>query len=221
MKSGIIIFPGSNCDKDLAFALNSIAGNMTQLIWHKDSSLPRGLDIIFIPGGFSFGDYLRCGAIAAHSPIMKSVVSFANSGGYILGICNGFQILTETSLLPGSLMRNINLKFICCEQEVISNTNDNIFTKNFVKGKAFKIPVAHHDGNYVCNDTVLDSLMAEDRIALQYAENKNGSKSSIAGVLSKNKRVLGMMPHPERAMDKTSGLYAGKKLFYSIIEHIN
>lgn len=218
MRAAVIQFPGSNCDRDMAVAMDRVSGHNkpTQLIWHKESTLPDGLDIIAIPGGFSFGDYLRCGAIAARSPIMRSVIDFANKGGFVLGVCNGFQVLTESGLLPGALMRNANLKFICKDAGLRVETSDSVFTSNYKKGDVVNVPVAHHDGNYNADPETLKTLVGDDRIAFRYADNPNGSMDDIAGILSENRRVLGMMPHPERLNDPQLGGTDGSKLFESI-----
>jgi phosphoribosylformylglycinamidine synthase I len=220
MRAAVIQFPGSNCDRDLAVAFDKVSGHNkpSQMVWHKDDHLPEGLDVVAIPGGFSFGDYLRCGAIAARSPIIRSVVEFANQGGYVLGICNGFQVLTESGLLPGVLMRNSNLKFICKDVDLIVKTTDSAFTNRYAKGQKIRVPIAHHDGNYTTDPESLARLKDEDRIAYTYAENPNGSMDDIAGILSENRRVLGMMPHPERLNDKQLGGTDGAGLFESLAE---
>ena len=212
MHAGVIEFPGSNCDRDLAVAFE-VAGARVSRIWHKDTSLPAGLDVIGIPGGFSFGDYLRCGAIAARSPISRAIVDFANAGGYVIGICNGFQVLTETGLLPGALMRNAGLKFVCKPVGLKVVTADSAFTSRYEPGAEITIPVAHHDGNYTADSETLARLRGEGRIAFTYVENPNGSLADIAGILSENRRVLGMMPHPERAADPAHGGTDGLALF--------
>ncbi|APX88465.1 phosphoribosylformylglycinamidine synthase I [Brevirhabdus pacifica] len=217
MKAGVIVFPGSNCDRDMAVAFEK-AGADVQMIWHKDSSLPSGLDVLGVPGGFSFGDYLRCGAIAAQSPICRAVVDFAGKGGHILGVCNGFQVLTETGLLPGALMRNSNLKFICKNVELTVATDDSAFTSGYERGAQITVPVAHHDGNYVIDQDGLSRLRDEDRIAFTYASNPNGSVADIAGVLSENRRVLGMMPHPERRVEAAHGGEDGAAMFRGLID---
>lgn len=216
MRAAVIVFPGSNCDRDLAVALEHASGTRPQMVWHKDATLPDGLDLVAIPGGFSFGDYLRCGAIAAHSPVMRSVVAFAKSGGMVLGICNGFQVLVETGLLPGTLMRNSDLKFICKDVELKVETAHSPFTGAYTKDAVIRIPVAHHDGNYMADDETLARLRGEDRIAFRYVDNPNGSTAGIAGVLSVNRRVLGMMPHPERLSDPALGGRDGEGLFKSL-----
>lgn len=217
MKAAVIVFPGSNCDRDLAEGFRRAGAEVT-MVWHKDVSLPDGLDIIGIPGGFSFGDYLRCGAIAAQSPICRAVVDFAHKGGHVLGICNGFQVLCETRLLPGVLMRNAGLKFVCRDQRLKVETTQSPFTNRFVEGSEITIPIAHHDGNYSADPELQRELRAEDRIAFSYIDNPNGSAGNIAGVLSSNRRVLGMMPHPERAVDEAHGNLDGRAVFASILE---
>ena len=219
MHAAVITFPGSNCDRDLAVAFEN-AGAKVSRVWHKDTTLPDSIDIIGIPGGFSFGDYLRCGAIAANSPICRSVVDFADKGGYVLGICNGFQVLTETGLLPGALMRNANLKFICKSVDLTVETTDSAFTAGYGNGQTVSIPVAHHDGNYNADADVLARLNGEGRVAFRYADNPNGSMESIAGILSDNKRVLGMMPHPERSVDDGHGGTDGVALFRSMLDQM-
>ena len=218
MRVAVIRFPGSNCDRDLAVAFGKFARNRkpVEMIWHKDSSLPSGLDVIGIPGGFSFGDYLRCGAIAARSPIMQAVVAFAKKGGYVLGICNGFQVLTETGLLPGALMRNAGLKFVCRDVTLKVETTACAFTSVYRKGDLIRIPIAHHDGNYAADAETLLRLRGDDRVAFTYTDNPNGSVGDIAGVLSANHRVLGMMPHPERLNDAELGGIDGAALFEGI-----
>jgi phosphoribosylformylglycinamidine synthase I len=217
MKVAVIVFPGSNCDRDLAVAFRA-AGAEVSMVWHKDTDLPKGLDIIGIPGGFSFGDYLRCGAIAARSPICRAVVAHAKAGGFVLGICNGFQVLTETGLLPGALMRNAGLKFICRTEGLRVATADSPFTARYTKDQVLQIPIAHHDGNYVGDDDLITRLQGEDRVAFIYARNPNGSRADIAGILSENRRVLGMMPHPERAAEPGHGSRDGADLFTSLTD---
>ncbi len=212
MKAAVIVFPGSNCDRDLQVALQAQGMDVT-MVWHKDTSLPSGLDFVGIPGGFSFGDYLRCGAIAAQSPICRSVVDFANRGGYVFGVCNGFQILTETGLLPGALLRNAGLKYICRTIGLQVETSDSAFTSEWAKGDVINVPIAHHDGNYNADVDTLARLKGEDRVAFTYTENPNGAADDIAGILSENRRVLGMMPHPERASDDGHGSVEGTPMF--------
>ena len=216
MKAAVITFPGSNCDRDLAVALTA-AGAEVSRVWHKDQALPAGTDLVAVPGGFSFGDYLRCGAIAAHSPIAPAIRAHAAAGGYVLGICNGFQLLTELGLLPGALMRNGGLKFICREAVLKVASADSAFTSGYAPGEVIRLPVAHHDGNYQIDAEGLAALEGEGRIALTYAPGINGSVAGIAGVLSANRRVLGMMPHPERAAEAAHGGTDGARLFASLM----
>jgi phosphoribosylformylglycinamidine synthase len=216
MKSAVVTFPGSNCDRDLAVAFERAGFEVTR-VWHKDSALPAGTDVVGVPGGFSFGDYLRCGAIAAQSPIAAAIQTHAARGGYVLGICNGFQVLTEMRLLPGALMRNAGLKFACKTVELKVATTASAFTEGYTKGQSLMIPIAHHDGNYTIDSEGLKRLQGEDRVAFTYGQNPNGSMADIAGVLSENRRVLGMMPHPERANDPTLGGNDGAGLFASLM----
>ena len=216
MKAAVVVFPGSNCDRDLKVALERAGADVT-MVWHKDTEMPAGIDLIAIPGGFSFGDYLRCGAIAANSPICRAVVAHAERGGYVLGICNGFQVLTETGLLPGVLLRNAGLKYICKPVDLTVETADSAFTSGYGAGAAITVPIAHHDGNYFADDTTLTRLEGEDRVAFRYVDNPNGSARDIAGLLSQNRRVLGMMPHPERMADPLHGNTEGRVLFESVV----
>lgn len=216
MRAAVVVFPGSNCDRDMAVALKAAGADVT-MVWHKDASLPDGVDLVAVPGGFSFGDYLRCGAIAAQSPICHAVVAHANRGGYVLGVCNGFQVLTETGLLPGALMRNSGLKFICKTVDLKVETSDSAFTEGYNAGDIVAYPVAHHDGNYTVDDDTLSQLRDANRIAFTYCDNPNGSVADIAGVLSENRRVLGMMPHPERAVDAGHGGTDGQALFRGLL----
>lgn len=216
MKAAVIVFPGSNCDLDMAVALRQAGADVT-MVWHKDASLPAGLDVVAVPGGFSFGDYLRCGAIAAQSPVCQAVVTHAGRGGYVLGVCNGFQVLTETGLLPGALMRNAGLRFVCRTEGLRVSTTASAFTAAYAAGAAINLPIAHHDGNYFADADTLGRLTGEDRVAFRYITNPNGSVDDIAGVLSENRRVLGMMPHPERAVDPAHGGTDGAALFTGLI----
>ncbi|MDR9482950.1 MAG: phosphoribosylformylglycinamidine synthase subunit PurQ [Salibaculum sp.] len=216
MKVAVLQFPGSNCDRDLAVALRQAGADVT-VVWHKDNGLPAGTDLVAVPGGFSFGDYLRCGAIAANSPICRALVRHAERGGYVLGVCNGFQVLTETGLLPGALMRNRDLKYICKPVDLTVETTDSVFSEGYGPGDGITLPVAHHDGNYFADEAVLEALRAEDRIAFTYRDNPNGSVADIAGILSQNRRVLGMMPHPERAVDPAHGGTDGAALFRALV----
>ncbi|MBK5927012.1 phosphoribosylformylglycinamidine synthase subunit PurQ [Rhodobaculum claviforme] len=215
MKAAVVTFPGSNCDRDLAVAFAAAGFDVTR-VWHKESGLPAGLDVVGLPGGFSFGDHLRCGAIAARAPIMAAVAGFARSGGHVLGICNGFQVLCEAGLLPGALMRNAGLRFVCRPERLVVATADSPFTHPWAAGTQVDIPVAHHDGNYRADADTLARLRDEDRIAFRYAGNPNGSADDIAGVLSENRRVLGMMPHPERAADARLGGTDGAVVFRAL-----
>lgn len=219
MHAAVVVFPGSNCDRDLAVAFER-AGARVSMVWHKDTALPEGVDIVGLPGGFSYGDYLRCGAIAARSPICRSVVAHAGRGGFVIGICNGFQILTETGILPGALLRNAGLKYVCKPVELIVATTDSAFTRLYQKDQRITVPIAHHDGNYHADDATLDRLEAEDRIAFRYAQNPNGAARDIAGVLSDNRRVLGMMPHPERMAETLHGGSDGALLFRGLVREL-
>jgi phosphoribosylformylglycinamidine synthase len=215
MKAAIIVYPGSNCDRDLAVAFRN-AGAEVAMVWHKETVLPEGTDVVGVPGGFSFGDYLRCGAIAARSPVTSAVVEHAQKGGHVIGICNGFQVLVETGLLPGALMRNAGLRFICRTVPLKVATADSVFTSGYAPGATIRLPIAHHDGNYYADDRTLAALRAEDRIAFRYAEAVNGSSDDIAGLLSANRRVLGLMPHPERAAEQAHGGTDGAPLFAAL-----
>lgn len=216
MKAAVITFPGSNCDRDLAVAFEQ-AGFQVARVWHKDQELPPGVDVVGVPGGFSFGDYLRCGAIAAQSPIASAVKTHAERGGFVIGICNGFQVLTEMGLLPGALMRNAGLRFVCKTVALRVETTASAYTSAYGRGQEIRVPVAHHDGNYTIDSEGLARLQSEDRIAFRYAQNPNGSMADIAGVLSANRRVLGMMPHPERAADALHGGIDGRMLFKGLM----
>lgn len=220
MRAAVIVFPGSNCDRDLAVAFEKTTGQAPVMVWHKDSSLPEGIDVVGIPGGFSFGDYLRCGAIAAQSPIATAVKSFAEKGGPVLGICNGFQVLCETGLLPGALMRNASLRYICRSVGLRVVTPDSPFTSGYAGGQEITLPIAHHDGNFSADDATLDLLEGENRVVFRYTDNPNGSDRDIAGVLSPNRRVLGMMPHPERAFDEAHGNVDGRAMFGSLLDSL-
>jgi phosphoribosylformylglycinamidine synthase subunit PurQ / glutaminase len=215
--SAVITFPGSNCDQDLEQALKLVSSK-TSKIWHADTELPSNLDLIAVPGGFSYGDYLRSGAIAANSKIMTEVKKFAEKGGYVIGICNGFQILTETQILPGTLLRNKNLKFLSKLTKLKIENNSSKFTNQYQNQQIIDIPIAHHDGNYFCSDDELKSLQDNQQIAFTYQDNPNGSIANIAGIFNKRKNVLGMMPHPERAINKIlANGDQGLDLFKSLI----
>lgn len=215
MKAAVITFPGSNCDRDLFDAFAKTGADVVK-VWHKETALPEGIDVIGVPGGFSFGDYLRCGAIASRSPIGQAIADFAGRGGYVLGVCNGFQVLTEMGLLPGALMRNAGLKFISKPVALRVETTDNAYTSGYVKGEEILIPIAHAEGNYQIDAEGLKALQDEDRIALRYVQNPNGATDDIAGVLSANRRVLGMMPHPERVVEDAQGGTDGAALFRAL-----
>lgn len=216
MKSAVIVFPGSNCDRDAQVALSQITGQDPAMVWHKDAEIPEGTDLVLLPGGFSYGDYLRSGAMAGASPIGDALRQHAQRGGYVLAICNGFQVATELGLLPGALLRNAGLTFICRPQPLEIATNS-AFTSAYGTQRDVSFPIAHHDGNYFADDETLDRLEGEGRVAFRYVDNPNGSARNIAGVLSENGRVLGMMPHPERAIGGHEGGADGVKLFESVL----
>ena len=217
MKFGVVIFPGSNCDHDALYALSRNLGQRVTEIWHESEDL-GDVDAVFLPGGFSYGDYLRCGAIARFSPVIQSVRRFAQSGGLVIGVCNGFQILCETGLLEGALIRNRDLRFICRTVDVVPGTTDSVFTSGCRTDRPMRIPIAHGEGCYIADDATLNRLEAEDRVAFRYhGDNPNGSSRSIAGVLSQGRNVLGMMPHPERACDGAVGSADGLAVFHSMI----
>ena len=219
MRAAVIQFPGSNCDRDMAVGFEKVSNGVKPImVWHKSPDLPKGLDVIGIPGGFSFGDYLRCGAIAARSPIMAAVKEFAAKGGYVIGICNGFQVLTESGLLPGVLMRNAGLKYICKDVDLTVETSNSTFTSKYAKGEKIRIPIAHHEGNYSADAETLKALASEDRIAFKYVNTPNGAADDIAGILSENRRVLGMMPHPERLNDPLLGGQDGARFFEGLAD---
>ncbi|MEM7665723.1 MAG: phosphoribosylformylglycinamidine synthase subunit PurQ [Pseudomonadota bacterium] len=200
-RAGVITFPGSNCDRDMAVALEAVSGEPAIRIWHGDADLPEGLDFIALPGGFSYGDYLRSGAMAAKSPILRAVVAAAGRGVPVLGVCNGFQVLTESGLLPGALMRNAQQTFVCRTVALDVANTSSVFTRGYSEGQQIRIPVAHHDGNYFADEATLDRIESEGRVAFRYADNCNGSRRDIAGLLNEAGNVLGMMPHPERAIE--------------------
>ena len=217
MQSAVIVFPGSNCDRDMAVALETVSGKKPHMVWHGDTELPAGLDVIAIPGGFSYGDYLRSGAMASRSAIIKPVIEAARRGVRILGVCNGFQILTETGLLPGALMRNSNINFVCKDVDLEVSNNNTAFTSRYAENAAISIPVAHHDGNFFADSDILDKLENEDRVIFRYRSDINGSSRNIAGIINEAGNVLGMMPHPERAIDKKHGGTDGLALFESLL----
>jgi len=229
MKACVIVFPGSNCDRDLQVALRNAMGSEPEMVWHGDSSFCE-VDLITVPGGFSYGDYLRAGAMAAKSPVMREIISRAKKGVPVLGICNGFQVLTESGLLPGALMRNANLKYVCKDVHLKVEASDTPFTQGYSNGGVLRIPVAHHDGNYFANDGLLDELESNSQIAFRYSDsdgeltedaNPNGSLRNIAGILNRERNVLGMMPHPERLADPTLGGTDGKAMFSGLVEALS
>ena len=227
MQAAIVLFPGTNRERDVAIALHRATGQVPATLWHRDTELPAGLDLLVLPGGFSHGDYLRCGAMAAHSPVMPAIRAFAARGGYVLGICNGFQILTEAQLLPGALLRNAALRFLSRDCHLRVERSGTAFTRQYQKGQVFRAPMAHGDGNYTADPATLDRLEGEDRVAFRYVTpegettavaNPNGSARSIAGIYSENGRVLGLMPHPEDLVDPLMGGTDGAPLFAGLVE---
>ncbi|MDX2289479.1 MAG: phosphoribosylformylglycinamidine synthase subunit PurQ [Hyphomicrobiaceae bacterium] len=224
-RASVIVFPGSNCDRDVKVALEAVTGRPAQMVWHQDSEVPAS-DVIVLPGGFSYGDYLRCGAMAAHSTIMRDVIAKAQAGTPVLGICNGFQILTEAGLLPGALMRNASLTFICRDVHLRCESADTFFSRAYRQGQVLRLPIAHHDGNYFADTDTLDRLEGEGRVVFRYSDanghvsaetNPNGSQRNIAGICSQNRRVLGLMPHPERLHERALGGTDGRRVFESIL----
>lgn len=217
MKFGVVTFPGSNCDHDCYYSVKTVTGKPVEFIWHQDTSL-KGFDAVILPGGFSYGDYLRTGALAKFSPIMREVKTFADKGGLVIGICNGFQILTEAGLLPGALMRNITRTFICKFLKLSTETTNSPFTNQMQKGQILSIPIAHGDGNYFADAETLKRLNGEDQVAFRYhGENPNGSIESIAGIINAQRNVLGMMPHPDRSSEQILGSSDGKQIFESMV----
>lgn len=216
-RGAVITFPGSNCDRDMADALEKVSGAAPLRVWHGDAELPERIDFIALPGGFSYGDYLRCGAMAAVSPVMRAVVEQAGRGVPVLGVCNGFQVLTESGLLPGALLRNAGIRFVCRDVALTVENTQTLFTGGYDAGQTVTMPVAHHDGNYYADDATLDRLEGEGRVAFRYAEEVNGSARAIAGVLNAAGNVLGMMPHPERAIEAAHGGSDGRALFENAI----
>jgi len=219
MKAAVVVFPGSNCDRDCKVAIERSAGARVEMVWHQETALPDDLDLIVLPGGFSYGDYLRCGAMAGNSPVISQLKAHAARGGYVLGVCNGFQILTETGLLPGALVRNASLHFVCRLQKLKVESANTAFTSAYTGGSEIVIPIAHAEGNYYADASMLDQLEGDGRVAFRYAagENPNGAARDIAGVLSDNGRVLGMMPHPERAIGGAECGADGTRLFESLM----
>jgi phosphoribosylformylglycinamidine synthase len=229
MKAAVIVFPGSNCDRDVQVALRQSMGSEPIMVWHKDSDFEK-VDLIVLPGGFSYGDYLRCGAMAGKSPVMKEVVARANKGVAVLGICNGFQVLTECGLVPGALMRNADLRFVCRDVNIKVETSQSLFTAKYEQGEAIRVPVAHHDGNYYADDDTLNALEDRGQIAFRYcdaegdvndAANPNGSQRNIAGIYNESKTVLGLMPHPERLSDPRLGGNDGRGMFDGLVEALS
>jgi phosphoribosylformylglycinamidine synthase I len=219
-RSAVVTFPGSNCDRDMAVALEAVSGTPALRVWHGDAELPERLDFIAIPGGFSYGDYLRSGAMAARSPIMRAIVEAAGRGVPVLGVCNGFQVLTESGLLPGALMRNASQNFICRTVRLRIENSQSLFTSRYSQDEEVRIPVAHHDGNYFADTDTLDRLEGEGRIAFRYLEEVNGSQRDIAGIINQAGNVLGMMPHPERAIEAAHGVSDGRRLFEGAIARL-
>ena len=220
MNSAVIVFPGSNCDRDVAVALEQVTGRKPAMVWHKDSALPDRVDFIALPGGFSYGDYLRSGAMAARSPIMQAVKDAAGRGVPVIGICNGFQVLTETGLLPGALMRNAGLSFVCRPVRLKVENSQSLFTSQYDSGEEIVVPVAHHDGNFQADEATLDRLEDEGRVAFRYLDSVNGSARRIAGILNDSGNVLGLMPHPERVTEKAHGGIDGRRLFEGLLETV-
>ena len=217
MKTAVVVFPGSNCDRDLAVALREATGVAPAMVWHGDTDLPEGLDLIALPGGFSYGDYLRSGAMSARSPVMRAVGDAAARGVAVLGVCNGFQVLTEAGLLPGALMRNAGLDFVCRDVAIEVASSQTSFTSHYDAGETIRIPVAHHDGNFTADAEVLDRLEGEGRVVFRYAEEVNGSARRIAGIVNAQGNVLGLMPHPERMAEDAHGGTDGRRLFDGLV----
>jgi len=220
VKSAVIVFPASNCDRDAAVALEQMTGRKPHLVWHQEKDLPA-VDLVVLPGGFSYGDYLRSGAMASQSAVMRAVKAHAEKGGAVLGICNGFQVLTESHMLPGALMRNADLKFVCRAVTMTVEETQNVFTRKYANGQSVSFPVAHGDGNYFADEETLNCLESEGRVVFRYAQNPNGSARNIAGILSETRNVLGLMPHPERVVDPLLGGTDGRALFESLIETLS
>ena len=226
MQAAVVVFPGSNCDRDIKVALEAVAGKPVSMVWHADAAVPAACDLIVLPGGFAYGDYLRCGAMAAHSPIMRDVVARAKAGTPVLGICNGFQVLTETGLLPGVLMRNASLKYVCRDVHLKVEQTDTLFTSHYRRGEVVRIPIGHGDGNYFADAATLDELEAEGRVVFRYVDktgnatadaNPNGAQRNIAGICDSSRRILGMMPHPERLFEPLLGGSDGRRMFESLL----
>jgi phosphoribosylformylglycinamidine synthase len=221
MRSSVIVFPGSNCDRDMAEALRLVTGRAPDMIWHRESALPDRVDLIAIPGGFSYGDYLRSGAMAAQSPVMRAVRDAAERGVPVLGVCNGFQVLTEAHLLPGALMRNAGIAFVCRDVPLRVENSQSIFTSGYEAGEEIVVPVAHHDGNYQADAETLDRIEGEGRVVFRYVDQVNGSARDIAGIINEAGNVLGMMPHPERAVEAAHGRTDGRRLFEGLLEAVS
>ncbi len=228
MKFGVVIFPGSNCDHDAYYASKKNADQEATFLWHKDTEIPSDIDCIILPGGFSYGDYLRCGAISRFSPIMKEVIKFADNGGYVIGICNGFQVLTESNLLPGALLKNESLHFICKDVHLKVLNNSTAFTSELQQDQVIRIPIAHGDGNYFADKETIDKLESNNQVVFRYSDengnvtkevNPNGSINNIAGIINEKGNVLGMMPHPERYSDNQLGCNDGLAIFKSLAKH--
>ena len=227
MKFGVIRFPGSNCDQDAYYTIKDVLGHQVEYLWHQDSNL-HGVECVVVPGGFSYGDYLRCGAIARFSPIMDSVISFASKGGYVIGICNGFQVLCESHLLPGALVKNDGQRFICKQVTLRTESTDSPFTSQLSHGETLTIPIAHGEGKYVCDDQTYTDLQQNNRIVFRYSDpsgnvlessNPNGSRDNIAGITNEARNVMGMMPHPERASNPALGSADGRRIFESLLKY--
>ncbi|SET39578.1 phosphoribosylformylglycinamidine synthase subunit I [Oceanobacillus limi] len=218
MKFAVIVFPGSNCDRDMYHAVKEVLGEEAELVWYENSNL-ADYDGILLPGGFSYGDYLRSGAVAATSTVIQQVVEHAAKGKPVLGVCNGFQVLTEAGLLPGALMRNEKLSFMCHQEDIVVDNNQTMFTTNYLQGEVVRFPIAHGEGNYFCDEETLANLKTNNQIVFTYKDNPNGSVANIAGIINKEGNVLGMMPHPERAVESLLGSDDGVKLFQSIIQN--
>ncbi|WP_417488412.1 phosphoribosylformylglycinamidine synthase subunit PurQ [Maricaulis sp.] len=217
MKSAVIVFPGSNCDRDAHDAIETVTGQKPAMVWHQESELPEGTQFVMVPGGFSYGDYLRCGSMASRSAIMPAIVAHAATGAPVLGVCNGFQILTESGLLPGALMRNAGLKFVCEKAPLTVENANTQFTSRYEAGAQLLVPIAHHDGNYFADTDTLDRIEGEGQVVFRYGKNPNGSARDIAGITNEQGNVMGMMPHPERAVDTGHGGTDGLALFESLL----
>ena len=216
MKFGVVIFPGSNCDHDCYYAIESVIGKPVEFIWHQDTSI-KGIDAVILPGGFAYGDYLRTGALAKFSPVMKAIGEFASKGGLVYGICNGFQILTEAGLLPGALLRNVTMKYICKFVELRTETTNTPYTNLLRKGQILRIPIGHGDGNFYADAETLQGIEDNDQVVFRYVENPNGSLHDIAGIVNEKRNVLGMMPHPDRSSEAILGSADGKLIFESMV----